>query len=85
MVRKKKTPTRKRHRYDRNAIGPTVARLRKASKLTRKQLAARAHVGGWSIESYVLTDIERGAREVTDIELRFLANALRVPVAALFD
>lgn len=72
-------------RTDRNAIGKTVERLRKAQNLTRDDLAARAQVGGWNISAFVLRGIERGAREVTDIELRKLAKSLRVPVAVLFE
>jgi transcriptional regulator with XRE-family HTH domain len=85
MPPRKKKKDDPKHRSDRNAIGPTVTRLRKALSLTRKALAAQAHIGGWPIEAYVLRDIERGEREVTDIELRKLAKALRVPVATLFE
>jgi len=72
-------------RNDRNAVGITVERLRKAQNLTRNDLAARAQVSGWDISAFVLRGIERGEREVTDIELRKLARALRVPVGVLFE
>jgi len=70
---------------DRNSIGSTVARLRTAQNLTRNELAARAQVVGWDITFYVVKRIENGEREVTDIELRKLAKALRVPVAVLLE
>lgn len=72
-------------RTDRNAIGKTVERLRKAENLTRDELAARAQVTGWEISTYVLKRIERGEREVTDIELKKLAKALRVPPGILLE
>jgi transcriptional regulator with XRE-family HTH domain len=64
-------------------VGKTVKRLRVAQELTRDQLAARAQVKGWSISSFVVRRIEYGEREVTDIELKKLARALRVPAAVL--
>jgi transcriptional regulator with XRE-family HTH domain len=70
---------------DRNSIGSTVERLRKAQNLTRDELLARAQVVGWEISSYVIKRIETGEREVTDIELRLLAKALRVPAAVLLE
>ena len=70
-------------RTDRNAVGSTVVRLRKKQGLTRDELSARAQVSGWDISSFVLKRIESGEREVTDIELRKLAKALRVPAAIL--
>ena len=48
-------------------------------------MSAKAQLGGWDISAFVVRGIERGEREVTDIELRKLARALRVPVAALFE
>ena len=70
---------------DRNSIGSTVERLRTAQNLTRDELAARAQVSGWDISSFVIKRIESGEREVTDIELRKLAKALRVPAAVLLE
>ena len=74
-----------KRRTDRNTVGKTVQRLRKTQGLTRDELAARAQVGGWDISPYVLKRIERGEREVTDIDLRKLAKALRVPIAILLE
>lgn len=78
--KKSYTPVR---RTDRNAVGSMVVRLRKKQGLTRDELSARAQVGGWDISSFVLKRIESGEREVTDIELKKLAKALRVPAAIL--
>ena len=72
-----------RQRTDRNAIGPMVKRLRKQQNLTQEDLAGRAAAVGWSLSRDAVKRIERGEREITDIELRLLAAALRVPPAIL--
>lgn len=74
-----------RSRTDRNSIGKTVQRLRKQQNLTQEDLAGRAAVVGWEISRDAVKRIERGEREVTDIELRRLAAALRVPPAILLE
>lgn len=80
---------RKRHvarqRTDRNSIGKTVKRLRRQQNLTQEDLAGRAATVGWVISRDAVKRIERGEREVTDIELRLLAAALRVPPAVLLE
>lgn len=70
-------------RTDRNEIGPVVARIRSQLRLTQEDLAGRAAAVGWVISRDVVKRIERGEREVTDIELKALARALRVPPALL--
>ena len=72
-------------RTDRNSIAKTVAKLRTQQNLTQEDLAGRAAVVGWMISRHVVKRIERGEREVTDIELRKLAAALRVPPAILLE
>jgi transcriptional regulator with XRE-family HTH domain len=74
-----------RRRTDRNSIGKTVKRLRKQQNLTQQDLAGRAAAIGWDISRDAVKRIERGEREVTDIELRLLARALRVPPAIVLD
>lgn len=72
-------------RTDRNSIGKTVKRLRQQQNLTQEDLAGRAAAVGWLISRDAVKRIERGEREVTDIELRLLASALRVPPAVLLE
>jgi transcriptional regulator with XRE-family HTH domain len=82
MARSKYVPKR---RTDRNLIGATVARLRVQQALTQQDLAGRAAAVGWLISRDAVKRIESGEREVTDIEIRNLAKALRVPPAVLFE
>jgi ribosome-binding protein aMBF1 (putative translation factor) len=72
-------------RHDRNSVGKTVERIRKQQDLSRDELAAEAQRTGWNISRFIVRGIERGAREVTDIELRKLGKALKVPISALFE
>lgn len=82
MPNKRHTP---RQRTDRNSIGKTVKRLRQHQNLTQENLAGRAAAVGWHISRDAIKRIERGEREVTDIELRLLARALRVPPAVILE
>lgn len=72
-------------RTDRNEVGPTVARIREKLGLTQEDLAGRTAAIGWVISRDVVKRIERREREVTDIELKNLARALRVPPARLLE
>ena len=72
-------------RTDRNEVGRVVARIRGALGLSQEDLAGRASAIGWVISRDVVKRIERGEREVTDIELKALAKALRVPPALLLE
>jgi len=72
-------------RTDRNLIGSTVAKLRLQQGLTQQDLAGRAAVIGWEISRDAVKRIESGEREVTDIDIKFLSQALRVPPAVLIE
>lgn len=72
-------------RTDRNEIGPAVAKIREKLGLTQEDLAGRTAAIGWVISRDVVKRIERGEREVTDIELKNLARALRIPPAKLLE
>lgn len=85
MHRKSRKSTLGRQRTDRNSVGKIVRRLRTQQNLTQEDLAGRAAAVGWSISRDAVKRIERGEREVTDIELRLLAKSLRVPPAILLD
>lgn len=62
------------------AFGNTVRALRKERQLSQEQLA---HLAG--MHRTIVGFIERGDREVGISKLWPLAEALQVPVAALFD
>ena len=72
-------------RTNRNLIGSTVAKLRLQQGLTQQDLAGRAAVIGWEISRDAVKRIESGEREITDIEIKFLSQALRVPPGVLVE
>lgn len=78
---KKYVPLR---RNDRNSVGATIKGLRQEQELTQQDLAGRLAVVGWDVSRDTVQNIESGEREVTDIDLRFLAKGLRVPIQDIF-
>ncbi len=65
-----------------NIIGTQVRKLRYQQGLTQEALAARCGVLGWDLSRGTLSKIEAQLRCVTDVELEFLAKALRVAISA---
>lgn len=72
-------------RTDRNEVGPVIARVRDQLGLTQEDLAGRTAAIGWVISRDMIKKVERGEREVTDIELKRFARALRIPPALLLE
>lgn len=72
-------------RTDRNSIGPTIARLRRGADLTQEELAGRCQLLGWEVSRDAIKRLERGEREITDVELRKLAKALRTTPGIFFE
>lgn len=68
-----------------NRVGPAVRLLRERQALTQEQLVARCNLLGWDISRGTLAKIESQVRRVTDYEVFWLAEALRVSVNDLFS
>ena len=68
-----------------NIVGQTVSRLRTKRGLSQAALAAKCQRLGWDISREVLARIESRIRCVTDAEIAFLAKALGVEIADLFE
>ena len=67
-----------------NLIGPQLRRLRRQAKLSQAALVARCQVAGYDLSRESFAKIEGQGRSVTDAEILFLAEALRVPFVLLF-
>ena len=67
-----------------NIVGARVRRLRNERGLTQEMLAARCEVRGMKLSRATLSKIEAQLRCVTDAELKVIADALQVPIQALF-
>lgn len=70
-----------------NACGPNVKRLRNSHMppLTQEMLAMRLQMIGWDIDRFVVSKIERQTRQVTDIEILLLAQALDADISELLE
>jgi transcriptional regulator with XRE-family HTH domain len=66
----------------RNVIGSQVTKHRSRQNLTQQDLAGRCNLLGFDIGRETISQIERGVRGVSDLEMILLASALRVE---LFD
>ena len=67
-----------------NVIGPHLRRLRRQARLSQAALVARCQIAGYDLSRESLAKIEGKGRSVTDAEVLFLAEALRVPFNLLF-
>lgn len=68
-----------------NIVGLKVAELRKAMKISQRQLADNLLLLGLDINKNAVQRIESGQRFVTDIELGYLAAALETSVPNLLE
>lgn len=70
-----------------NIVGKRVqdARNQFTPCLTQAELASRLKRNGWKISRGTLAKIESGVRQVTDIEVMYLAQTLRVSTFELLD
>jgi transcriptional regulator with XRE-family HTH domain len=67
----------------RNAIGTKVRKLRELQNLTQQDLAARCNRLGFDIGRETVSQIERGVRGVSDLEMILFSCALKVNLAEL--
>ena len=67
----------------RNAIGAQVQKHRSRQNLTQQDLAGRCNLLGFDIGRETVSQIERGVRGVSDLEMILLSSALRVALADL--
>lgn len=67
----------------RNIVGPHLRRIRNERGLTQPALAAFLQRAGWDISRDTVAKIEDQRRWVSDFEVAFLADVLKVPVLEL--
>jgi transcriptional regulator with XRE-family HTH domain len=74
-------------RGERNSIGRRIreVRLAQVPPVSQEDLAARLAVRGVYFDRSALSRMEAGKRFIRDYEIIAIADALRVPVASLFD
>lgn len=66
-----------------NLCGGKVAQYRKNMGISQRQLADKLQLMGLDVDKNAIQRIEAGKRFVTDIEIVYLSNALKVTVIDL--
>lgn len=67
-----------------NVVGPQVKRLRERAGLSPTELAGKLTDGGLEADTEMVSAWENQEREVSDIELLYLAEALNAELRELF-
>jgi transcriptional regulator with XRE-family HTH domain len=67
-----------------NVVGKYIKEIRERQALTQEQLAIRIEMAGWQVDRFIVSKIERGDRQVSDIEAQLIAKALKVSVSQWF-
>ena len=60
-----------------NIVGKYIKEIREEQGLTQEQLAIRIEMAGWQVDRFIVSKIERGDRQVSDIEAQLLAKWLK--------
>jgi len=68
-----------------NIVGSRVRKVRKESKITQVELAARLQVSGIRMDQAALSKLESGRRPVSDVEVAAIAKILKVSISWLFE
>jgi transcriptional regulator with XRE-family HTH domain len=68
-----------------NMIGPNIREIRKSMNLSQKELVARCNLLGWEISRGTLAKIESRTRKISDVEVLYFSEALKVEVGTLFN
>ena len=67
-----------------NIVGKYIKEIREKQGITQEQLAIRLEMAGWRVNRFLVSKIERGDRQVSDIEAQLIAQALMVSISNLF-
>lgn len=68
-----------------NITGKNIKQIRERMGKTQEQLAIQLELAGWKVDRFVISKIERGERQMLDVEIALIAQVLNVSVAKLFE
>lgn len=68
-----------------NVCGKNIYKFRKQMKISQRILAEQLQILGLDIDKNAIQRMESGQRFITDIELLYLASALKVNILDLFE
>jgi len=69
----------------RNIIGRHIQFARNSKNITQEDLAVKLQVLGFKHTRNTIAKIENGFRQITDIEIKAIADVLDVPIDWLFQ
>jgi len=69
----------------RNIIGRRIQLARQSKKMTQDELAIKLQILGLKHTRNTIAKIENGIRQITDIEIKAIAEVLEVSVNWLFE
>lgn len=72
------------NRTQRNICGAAIKRLRLGHGYTQEQLAVKCQIARWDVDRKLISKIEIGIRELSDANLRILAQVLSVEISEFF-
>ena len=67
-----------------NICGRALAKYRKEMKLSQRAFADKLQLIGLDVDKNAIQRMESGQRFITDIELVYIAEALKRPIEELF-
>lgn len=67
-----------------NVVGKHIKETRERLGITQEQLAIKLEMAGWRVDRFLISKIERGERQVLDVEIQLIAKVLKVSVTNLF-
>ena len=68
-----------------NICGRAVAKYRKEMKLSQREFAEKLQLIGLDVDKNAIQRMESGQRFITDIELVYIAEALKKSIEELFS
>lgn len=68
-----------------NICGENIAAIRKALGLSQRELADRMQLAGLDVDKNAIQRLEAGKRFITDIELSYFCEVLRVSADVLLN
>lgn len=69
----------------RNITGNQIQKVRKSKNLTQEELAVKLQIQGFRHTRSTIAKIENGFRQITDLELKVIADVLETSVICFFE
>lgn len=68
-----------------NICGERLKKMRKNRSLSQEALAAKLQLNGLDLTQKTISKIENGKRLITDYELKYFTDVLKIPICSLFE